>query len=96
LHAALLPQVMAFNAPAIADRLEALRWVLRLPPGADVASALAALGARIGLPTGIRGLGLDRQALGRVARTAAEDPANRTNPRHATAVDYLAMLEASA
>ncbi len=109
-HAALLPPVMAFNAPAIADRLEALAWALRLPARADlaradlahptfacadVAGAVAALGARVGLPRHLAGLGLDRQALGRVARAAAEDAANRTNPRHATAADYLAMLEAA-
>jgi len=95
LHAALLPPVMAFNAPAIADRIEAVRGALGLSGGADVAAALAALGRRVGLPGGISGLGLDLQALGRVAGAAAEDAANRTNPRHATAADYLAMLKAA-
>ncbi len=94
LHAALLPPVMAFNAPAIAGRLDPVACALRLSPGADVAAALAALGRRVGLPGDLGALGLDRQAMGRVAKVAAEDAANRTNPRHATATDYLAMLEA--
>jgi hypothetical protein len=93
LHAALLPPVMRFNAPAVADRLAALRAALSLPPGADVIAALAALGQRIGLPDRLAPLRLDTPALARVALRAAEGGANRTNPRHATAADYRGMLE---
>jgi len=95
LHAALLPPVMTFNAPAVADRLPALRAALRLPPGADVIAALAALGRRIGLPERLTSLHLDGPALVRVALRAAEGAANRTNPRHATTADYRHMLEAA-
>ena len=95
LHAALMPPVMAFNAPAVTDRLGPLRTALRLAPGADIAAALAALGRRIGLPERLTALGLGECALGRVAVRAAEDPANRTNPRHATAADYRRMLDAA-
>jgi alcohol dehydrogenase class IV len=95
LHAALLPPVMSFNAPAVADRLPALRHALGLDPGADVIAALAALGQRIGLPARLTPLHLDAGALARVASRAAEGGANRTNPRHATAADYRHMLEAA-
>ncbi|HSF64191.1 MAG TPA: iron-containing alcohol dehydrogenase, partial [Paracoccaceae bacterium] len=93
LHAALLPPVLAFNAPAVADRFGLLREALRLPPGLDLTESLVRLGARIGLPARLDPLRLDRSALRRIARRAAEDPANRTNPRLATADDYLHMLE---
>lgn len=93
LHAALLPPVLAFNAPAVADRFGLLREALHLPPGLDLTEALAALGARVGLPGRLDPLRLDDRALRRIARRAAEDPANRTNPRLATASDYLHMLE---
>ncbi len=95
LHAALLPPVMTFNAPAVAERLPALRAALRLGPGADVIAALAALGRRIGLPERLTSLHLDTPALVRVALRAAEGAANRTNPRHATTADYRHMLEAA-
>lgn len=95
MHAALLPPVMAFNAPAVADRFAPLAAVLGLPAGADVTAAVAGLGLRLGLPRGLGGLGLDRSAMERVAVRAAEDPANLTNPRHAVAADYLRMLEAA-
>jgi alcohol dehydrogenase class IV len=94
LHAALLPPVMAFNAPAVADRFAPLAAVLGLAAG-DLPGALAGLGVRLGLPRGVAGLGLGRGALARVAARAAEDPANLTNPRHAVAADYLRMLEAA-
>lgn len=95
LHAALVRPVLAFNAPAVADRLDAAREALRLPPGAELGTALAELGAGLGLPDRLGGLGLERTALRRAARRAAEDPATLTNPRHATEADYLAMLEAA-
>ena len=95
LHAALLSPVMTFNAPAVADRLPALRATLRLPPGADVIGPLGALGQRVGLSDQLTVLHLDAPALARVALRAAEGGANRTNPRHATAADYRHMLEAA-
>lgn len=96
LHAALLPPVLAFNAPAVADRLAGLAEALRQPPEAPaVTAALVALGRRIGLPDRLVGLNLSPAALDRVARGAAEDPSNRTNPRHAVAADYRRMLEAA-
>lgn len=95
LHAALLPPVLAFNAPAVADRLAPLRAALHLAPGVDLAPALAELGARLDLPQRLAPFNLDRAARQRIARAAAADPANRTNPRHATATDYEALLQAA-
>ena len=68
---------------------------MRLPPGADVIAAPAALGQQIRLPDRLTSLHLDAPALARVALRAAEGGANRTNPRHATAADYRHMLEAA-
>jgi alcohol dehydrogenase class IV len=95
LHAAILPRVLAFNAPAVEDRFAAVRRALDLPEGIDVAAAVSGLGARVGLPDRIGFLGLDPQALRRAAGAAAADPASRTNPRHVTVDDYLGLLEAA-
>lgn len=89
LHAALLPAVLRFNAPAVGDRYPALVEALRLPAGADLAAAVQAVGVRLGLPAR---LALDDPTCEKAAERAAEDPANRTNPRHATVRDYRAML----
>lgn len=93
LNAALLPHVLAFNSPAVSDRLPVVRDAIGAAAGSDVATAIAELGERLGLPDRIGSLGLGRAALRRAAKAAAADPANQTNPRHATAEDYLKLLE---
>lgn len=95
LHAALLPEVLAFNRPAIADRFAAIRAVLGLRADDDIAAALTRLGERVGLPSRLSEAGITARALPGAARGAAADPANRTNPRHATHSDYLAIMEAA-
>lgn len=93
LNAALLPHILAFNAPAVSDRLPVVRDAIGVPAESDVASLIVDLGAKLGLPARIGSLGLDRAALRRAAHAAAADPANQTNPRLATAKDYLRLLE---
>jgi 4-hydroxybutyrate dehydrogenase len=93
LHAALLPVVLAFNAPAINSRMAALRDALRVSRDDEVGPALSTLGARIHLPQDLRWLQLDGAGRTSIARRAAEHPSTRTNPRHATCDDYVRMLE---
>lgn len=96
LHAALMPVTLRFNAPAAAERYEALAEALRLPPGTDLADALRDLGHRLGLPVSLAALALAPAQAARIAARAAEDPANRTNPRHATVPDFCALLAEAA
>ena len=91
-HAALLPEVLAFNAPAIADRFAAIAAVIGLPERADVGRCLTDLARRVGLPARLAALGVDAGMLEAAALGAAADVANRTNPRHATAEDYRFMM----
>lgn len=93
LHAALLPVVMAFNAPAIVSRMDTLRDLLRLATNGDVHEAITALGVRIRLPATLAYLNLDSAARHNVAQRAIEHPATCTNPRLVTASDYGWMLE---
>ena len=95
LHAALLPEVIAFNLPAIAERFAAIRAVLGLVQGEDVAELLMRLAERVGLPSRLSEAGIAAPVLPKAARGAAADPANRTNPRHATQRDYERIMEAA-
>jgi 4-hydroxybutyrate dehydrogenase len=95
-HAALLPGVLRFNAPAGAERCGALAEALRLPADADLADWLHRFGTGLGLPASLAGLGFDPVACGRIAARAAEDLANRTNPRHATVPDFCNLLAEAA
>ncbi|WHZ36007.1 iron-containing alcohol dehydrogenase [Sagittula sp. MA-2] len=94
LHGALLPEVLAFNAPAVHDRLGLVRMVLGLPADADPGERLVALAQRIGLPRRLSDIGIEEHMLSRAAQGAAADPANRTNPRHATGRDYERIMRA--
>lgn len=94
LHGALLSEMLTFNAPAVSDRFELIGKTLDLPPGADLAVGLADLAERVGLPLRLSEIGIDERILPRAARRAASDPANRTNPRHATAEDYERIMRA--
>ncbi|WP_306119066.1 MULTISPECIES: iron-containing alcohol dehydrogenase [unclassified Roseitalea] len=93
LNAALMRPVLTFNAPAVGDRYRRIAEAMVLPPDADVTVELARLGARLGLPDRIGALRTGTRRLSSVARKAAADPANQTNPRHATPHDYLVLLE---
>jgi 4-hydroxybutyrate dehydrogenase len=92
LHAALLPAVLAFNSPAISERFSLVRTALGLGKTEDVAEALARLATRVGLPARLSQAGVSAHALPGAAQGAAADPANRTNPRHATPRDYHKIM----
>jgi alcohol dehydrogenase class IV len=95
LNAVLLPAVLRFNRPHVGDKLERIARALALPHGADVDLAIAALNHRIGLPGGLGEMGVPREVLPTIAEAALHDHCHATNPRKATAQDYLAILEES-
>ena len=93
LNAVLLPEVLRFNASHVGDKMARLATAMGLAPGADVAAAIAALNARIGLPAGLGAMGAPRDALPAIAAAALKDHCHATNPRPATEADYLDILE---
>lgn len=95
LNAVLLPAVLRFNRPAIGAKYDQLAEAMRLAPGADPAEAIAALNVRLGLPAGLQAMGVSRDVLPGIAQAAMKDHCHATNPRAATAEDYLRMLEES-
>jgi alcohol dehydrogenase class IV len=94
-NAILLPHVLEFNAPAVAHRYDEIRNGMNVPPRFDLPEAVVRLRERIGLPATLGEIGVDRCALHRAADYAAYDYANRTNPRRASAEDYLNMMTAA-
>lgn len=95
LNAVLLPAVMRFNRPAVGAKYETLAEAMDLSADADPAEAIAQLTARLGLPVSLGAMGLSRDALPEIAQAALEDHCHATNPRSASAEDYLRMLEES-
>ncbi|MEI7967921.1 MAG: iron-containing alcohol dehydrogenase [Betaproteobacteria bacterium] len=95
LNAVLLPPVIRFNAAHVGDKLDVIARAMKLPPGADVAQAIVELNQRLGLPPGLRSMGVPREALPGIAEAAPRDHCHATNPRNAGVEDYLAILEAA-
>lgn len=95
LNAVLLPAVLRFNRPAIGAKYDQLAEAMGLAPGTDPAEAIAALNVRLGLPAGLQAMGVSRDVLPGISQAAMKDHCHATNPRAATAEDYLRMLEES-
>jgi alcohol dehydrogenase class IV len=94
LNAVLLPHVLAWNAPALADKLPRLRHALGLGEAGDVAGYFHGLRQRLGLPGRLRDLGIERSALPAYAERSLAD-SSQSNPRPMAAPDYLAVLTAA-
>lgn len=94
-NAILLPAVMRFNAAAAPQKYERLRGALGLSPGADLSDFFLQFVRRIGLPTGLRAVGLTRERIPALALAATADFSARTNPRPATTADYQQLYEES-
>ncbi len=100
LNAMFLPAVVRFNAAADSiqheQRLQRMAHAMGLPScdaaGTEVARALRAMNARLGLPSGLRAMGAVEADFERVIAGAMADHCHKTNPRIATQADYRQLL----
>ena len=96
LNAVFLPAVIRFNAGAESlqkeKRLAQMAVAMGLDSAADVADAVHAMTARLGLPTGLAAMGVTEDLFDAVIEHALLDHCHKTNPRIASPEDYRAML----
>ena len=95
LNAVFLPAVLRFNEPECGDKYERLRLAIGLAPGADLADAVAAMNADIGLPPGLGAMGVEEDDIPELIAYAQKDLSARTNPRQANADDFEMMIRQS-
>lgn len=99
LNAMFLPAVVQFNSqvPALVaeKRLERMAHAMGLASASDIVPALRDMNARLGLPSGLAALGVDRPLFDQVIAGALKDHCHATNPRLATAEDYEQLLSES-
>jgi alcohol dehydrogenase class IV len=99
LNALFLPAVLAFNGESASvqneSRMARMAQAMGLSSGDDVGLAIRDMNARLGLPSGLAAVGVQSSEFVRVIDGALADHCHKTNPRQASADDYLAMLHTS-
>ncbi|MDI1341893.1 iron-containing alcohol dehydrogenase [Polaromonas sp.] len=96
LNAMFLPAVVRFNASAESiqkeNRLNRMAQAMGLASGSDIPEAIKDMNARLGLPTGLAAMGVERGQFDQIIVGAMADHCHKTNPRIATAQEYAEML----
>ena len=99
LNAIFLPAVLRFNRAAASviadDKMARLAQAMDLAGGDQVEQALKDKSRALGLPQGLAALGVTEDLFPRIVAGALADHSHRTNPRDASADDYLRMLAES-
>jgi 4-hydroxybutyrate dehydrogenase len=95
LNAVLLPFVLEFNEAHCGPKYDVLRQRLGIGAGESIADFFRTLNARLGMPSTLAEMGLPRDTLPGIAESATKDHSSATNPRPASAADYLTILEAA-
>lgn len=99
LNAVFLPAVIRFNAQTDTmqkeQRLQRMAEAMGLGAATDVPEAVRDMSSRLGLPAGLRAMGVEESLFDRVIEGAMLDHCHKTNPRLASADDYREMLLAS-
>jgi 4-hydroxybutyrate dehydrogenase len=101
-NAIVIPHVMAFNRPAIPDRLARIAIAMGASPASStevLASAsverVAKLARSIGIPEHLREVGLQEEQIPEVAAKAFQDGCHLLNPRKVTQANLEAICRAA-
>ncbi len=95
LNAVILPAVLRFNADFCDDKYQRLAGAMGLAPETDLAATIEDLNRRLGLPGGLREVGVSDDVIPRMVEGAVADHSSATNPRPASAEDYQALFAAA-
>jgi alcohol dehydrogenase class IV len=103
LNAMFLPEVVKFNAAADSiqreQRLQRMAHAIGIgscdAKGTELAEALRELNARLGLPSGLKAMGVEPALFDRIIDGAMRDHCHKTNPRVATEQEYREIIAAS-
>ncbi|MCX5481108.1 iron-containing alcohol dehydrogenase [Kaistia geumhonensis] len=93
-NAVVMPYVLAFNAPAISEKLAALARYLDLPghSASSVIDWVLALRAELGIPHTLKEIGVDDSVLPEAAKMAEHDPSTGGNPVKVGVAEYETLF----
>jgi 4-hydroxybutyrate dehydrogenase len=92
LNAVLMPAVLRFNRSAIGGKWDALRQRM----GGEPDRVVDDLNRSLGMPSGLRAMGVTEAMMVAVSKAAPTDHCHATNPRLASESDYLDILHDAA
>ncbi|MBM3648905.1 MAG: iron-containing alcohol dehydrogenase, partial [Alphaproteobacteria bacterium] len=95
LNAVILPTILRYNAGTSDEKYTRLAQAMGLPAGTDLADAIATRNVALGLPRGLRDMGIRESMVGDLARHALADLSTRTNPRPIDADAYASLFRAA-
>jgi len=99
LNSIMLPAVISFNRGAESvireEKLERLAQAMQLPAQLSVEQALADKAAALHLPSGLAQMSVGEGLIPSIVAGALADHSHKTNPREATAEDYVRLIQAS-
>ncbi len=95
LNAVILPAVLRFNASAAPEKYARMAEAMQLAPGTDLADAVTRRNAALGLPGGLKAMGVTEAMVADLVPFAVADLSSRTNPKPAAASDYEALFQAA-
>jgi alcohol dehydrogenase class IV len=93
LNAVVMPAVLRFNENATGDKYARLRVALGLTSDAKLDRYIADLNARLGIPAGLKAMGVERSRLAALVPHVLADHTAATNPRKLDAASALMLLE---
>jgi alcohol dehydrogenase class IV len=92
-NALMIEPVMRFNLKAVPEKFAELAHVVGAGSGDVFVPWLAALKARIGIPTGLSAAGVQREQIPALVAIAEKDICHHTNPRPCTGADFTNFFE---
>jgi len=99
LNAVYMPAVIRYNAPAVGDKIARMAHVIGLPEreatAEGLANAVSEMNDRIGIPAGLKAMGVPESVFPDVADGALGDHCHLTTPRQPTKAEYIGLMEAS-
>jgi len=97
LNAVYMPGVIRFNGPVLgASKIEKMAAIMGTRPTAEaLADAISGMNERIGIPTGLKAMGVTEDRFEAIADGALGDHCHMTTPRQPSRDEYLALIESA-